>query len=113
MYIEKLKDNDWKSFEIFVKKNLVKSFISKKIFNSYWFKQNNNWNIEIAKNEKGQIIAINMIIKTLCKFKKRKKFLLGQALLLQIARQEKSGIFALMIIKVQILSNNRRFVRKP
>ena len=30
MYIEKLKDNDWKSFEIFVKKNLVKSFISKK-----------------------------------------------------------------------------------
>ncbi len=100
MYIEKLKDNDWKSFEIFVKKNLVKSFISKKIFNSFWFKQNNNWNIEIAKNDKGQIIAINMIIKTLCKFKNKKKIFVWTSTAFANCEARKSGIFALMIIKI-------------
>ena len=34
-----MKDNDWKIFETFTKKNLVRSFISDQKFNKYWFKR--------------------------------------------------------------------------
>ena len=36
-----MKDNDWKIFETFTKKNLVRSFISDQKFNKYWFKKKN------------------------------------------------------------------------
>ena len=100
MYIETLKENDWKSFEHFVKKNLVKSFISTKKFNSFWFKNKKNWNIQLAKNLAGQIIAINMTIKTSCMFKKKIKNFAWTSTAYANNEARKIGIFALMIIKI-------------
>ena len=55
-----MQDNDWKLFESFVKKNLVKSFIVNKRFNKFWFKKK-KWSVFIKKSS-NKIYMLNMFL---------------------------------------------------
>ena len=63
-----MKNKDWKNFNKFTKEKLVKSFISNKKFNKFWFYKKKNWSVQIMKRSDETISLINMTINTRCKF---------------------------------------------
>ena len=56
-----INDKDWNLFENFSKRNLVKSFISNKKFNKFWFKARGRWSIYCIKI-KNSLALINMFL---------------------------------------------------
>ena len=66
-----MQDKDWKIFQIFTKKNLVKSFITNQRFNKFWFKRK-KWTVYIKKN-KNKIYMLNMFIVLKAKYFKKKE----------------------------------------
>ncbi len=55
-----MKDNDWKIFQNFTKKNLVSSFIIDQKFNKFWFKKKNG--LFILKKPKIKFICLTCLL---------------------------------------------------
>ena len=88
-----MKDNDWKIFETFTKKNLVRSFISDQKFNKYWFK-NKKWTVYIKKT-KNKIYMLNMFIVLKARYFEKKINLCWSSTGKSITDTVTKGIFGL------------------
>ncbi len=88
-----MQDKDWKIFQSFTKKNLVKSFITNKRFNKFWFKRK-KWTIYIKKT-KNKIYMLNMFIVLKAKYFKKKINLCWTSTGISLTNTKAKGIFGL------------------
>jgi len=91
-----MQERDWKLFQSFAKKNLVKSFILNKHFNKFWFKKR-NWSIYIKKSQ-NKIYMLNMFIVLKAQYLKRKINLCWASTGISIFNSKITGIFGLSML---------------
>ena len=88
-----MKDSDWKIFQNFTKKNLVRSFITDQKFNKFWFKRK-KWTVYIKKI-KNKIYMLNMFIVLKARYFEKKINLCWSSTGKSITDTVTKGIFGL------------------
>ena len=93
-----MQDNDWKLFESFVKKNLVKSFIVNKRFNKFWFKKK-KWSVFIKKSS-NKIYMLNMFLVFKAQYFKKKINLCWTSTGITVPGAKTKGVFGLSMFNL-------------